>query len=151
MPPTTGPSAWSTRKRQHWSCRSEPWLCDRRRRGSGGFDQALYAIQDLAPGSAQNAREVAAALEAAGVPVRTDVQRGLDHGAWVPLRYQVPPADVLVFPSPMQHHGGPGHAWRTGQALAPLAKQGRLISGNTVTLLDYRQNPSDALTGPSPR
>jgi len=150
----------------------------------GGFDPALYAIHYPAQGSPQGAQEVVAALEAAGLPVRTDAQRGLDHGAWAPLRVLFPQADVPVVPLSIQHHGGPDHAFRVGQALAPLAAQGwlivatgnithnlrdwqqaemglaidnsyaqrfsdwihgRLISGNTAALLNYRQRQSDAL------
>lgn len=98
----------------------------------GGFDPVLDAIQYPAQGSPQGAQEVVAALVAAGLPVRTDPQRGLDHGAWVPLRYLFPDAEVPVVPLSIQHHGGPQHAYRIGQALAPLAQQGWLIvaSGN---------------------
>ena len=42
-------------------------------------------------------------------------ERGLDHGAWVPLRYMFPAAEVPV------------HAYQVGQALAPLVEQGWLI------------------------
>jgi 4,5-DOPA dioxygenase extradiol len=106
-----------------------------------GFDQALYAIQYPAQGAQQEAQEVIAALEAAGLPVSTDPQRGLDHGAWVPLRYLFPEADVPVVPLSIQHHGGPRHAYRIGQALASLAQQGWLIvaSGNiTHNLRDWQ-------------
>lgn len=108
----------------------------------GGFDPALYAIQYPAQGSPQRAQEVVAALQAAGLPVRTDDQRGLDHGAWVPLRYLFPDAEVPVVPLSIQHHGGPQHAYRIGQALAPLAEQGWLIvaTGNiTHNLRDWQQ------------
>ena len=107
----------------------------------GGFDPALYAIEYPAQGSPQAALEVVAALEAAELPVRTDAQRGLDHGAWVPLRYLFPAADVPVVPLSIQHHGGPDHAFRVGQALASLAKQGWLIvaTGNiTHNLRDWQ-------------
>ncbi len=83
-----------------------------------------------------------AALEAAGLPVRTNAQRGLDHGAWVPLRHLFPQADVPIVPLSIQHHGGPGHAFRVGQALAPLAEQDWLIvaTGNiTHNLRDWQQ------------
>ncbi|MEB3362494.1 MAG: class III extradiol ring-cleavage dioxygenase [Synechococcaceae cyanobacterium] len=98
----------------------------------GGFDSALYAIQYPAQGSPQGAQQVEAALQAVGLPVRTDPQRGLDHGAWVPLRYLFPEADVPVVSLSIQHHGGSEHAYRVGQALAPLAERGWLIvaSGN---------------------
>lgn len=108
----------------------------------GGFDPALYAIQYLASGSPQGAQEVVAALSAAGLPVTTDAERGLDHGAWVPLRYLFPAADVPVVPLSIQHNGGPEHAFRLGQALAPLAEPGWLIvaSGNiTHNLRDWQK------------
>lgn len=108
----------------------------------GGFDPALYGIQYPASGSPQAALQVVEPLKAAGLPVSTDPQRGLDHGAWVPLRYLFPAADVPVVPLSIQHHGGPEHAFRVGQALAPLAEQGWLIvaSGNvTHNLRDWQQ------------
>ncbi|NDC36128.1 MAG: dioxygenase [Synechococcaceae bacterium WB9_2_112] len=107
-----------------------------------GFDPALYAIHYPAQGSPQGAQEVVAALEAAGLPVSTDGQRGLDHGAWVPLRYLFPQVDVPVVPLSIQHHGGPDHACRVGQALSPLTEQGWLIvaTGNiTHNLRDWQQ------------
>jgi 4,5-DOPA dioxygenase extradiol len=142
----------------------------------GGFDPALYAIQYPACGNPQAADTVVEALHNAGLEGSIDPQRGLDHGAWVPLA--------------IQHHGGPEHAHRVGQALAPLAEQGWLIvasgnithnlrdwqlasagaaidtsyaqrfadwiaeqlrEGNREALLDYRQSHSDARRpGPGP-
>ena len=107
----------------------------------GGFDPRLYEIQYPATGCPEAAAQVVDALQAAGLPVQTDAQRGLDHGAWVPLRQMFPDADVPVIPLSVQHHGGPQHAWRVGQALAPLAQQGFLIiaSGNvTHNLRDWQ-------------
>jgi 4,5-DOPA dioxygenase extradiol len=74
--------------------------------------------------------------------VATDPRRGLDHGAWVPLRYLFPAADVPEVPLSIQHDGGPVHAYRVGQALAPLTEQGWLIvaSGNiTHNLRDWQR------------
>jgi len=108
----------------------------------GGFDPALYAIQYPPSGSPQGAQQVVEALKTAGLTVTTDPRRGLDHGAWVPLRYLFPAADVPVVPLSIQHPGGPEHAYRVGQALAPLTEQGWLIvaSGNiTHNLRDWQQ------------
>ena len=108
----------------------------------GGFDPRLYEIQYPAAGCPEVAQQVVAALQAAGLPVATDTRRGLDHGAWVPLRHMFPDADVPVVPLSIQHHGGPRHAWQVGRALAPLAAQGVLVvaSGNvTHNLRDWQR------------
>ena len=107
----------------------------------GGFDARLFQIQYPATGCPEAAQQVVQALQASGLPVDTDANRGLDHGAWVPLRQMFPDADVPVVPLSVQHHGGPVHAYRVGQALAPLAEQGVLIvaSGNvTHNLRDWQ-------------
>jgi len=49
---------------------------------------------------------------------------------------------VPIVPLSIQHHGGPQHALRVGQALAPLAEQDWLIvaTGNTThNLRDWQQ------------
>jgi 4,5-DOPA dioxygenase extradiol len=107
----------------------------------GGFDERLYQLHYPATGCPEAAQSVAAALEAAGLPVATDAARGLDHGAWMPLRQMFPDADVPIVPLSLQHVGGPAHAWRVGQALAPLRRRGFLIvgSGNiTHNLRDWQ-------------
>ncbi len=107
----------------------------------GGFDPRLFEIQYPATGCPEVARQVVAALSTAGFQVQTDPQRGLDHGAWVPLRQMFPDADVPVVPISLQHQGGPHYAYAVGQALAPLAAQGHLIvaSGNiTHNLRDWQ-------------
>lgn len=106
----------------------------------GGFDPRLYTLQYPAPGSPVVAAQVVSALQAAGLPVAQDAQRGLDDGAWIPLRQMHPQAQVPVVPLSVQSHLGPAHAYRVGQALAGLAKQGILVlaSGNlTHNLRDF--------------
>ncbi len=88
-----------------------------------GFPPALYELQYPATGCPEVARLVTQALDAAGLEVAQDPQQGLDHGAWQPLRQIFPDADVPVVPLSMQIHAGPAHAYRVGQALAPLADQ----------------------------
>ena len=105
-----------------------------------GFEPALYDIQYPATGCPEVAHEVAAALQQAGFDV-ADSQHGLDHGAWQPLRQMFPHADVPIVPLSMQTHAGPAHAYRVGQALAPLAQQNIWIvaSGNiTHNLRDWQ-------------
>ena len=105
-----------------------------------GFPRDLYALRYPATGCPEAAQEVAAALVDAGLPVAVDPARGLDHGAWVPLRLMFPDADVPVVPLSVQSHAGPAHALRVGRALAGLGERGCLLvaSGNlTHNLRDY--------------
>jgi 4,5-DOPA dioxygenase extradiol len=106
-----------------------------------GFPRELYSLTYPATGCREAALQVVAALQAAGFPVRQDAERGLDHGAWVPLRQMFPEADIPVIPLSIQSRGGPAQAWRLGQALAPLVRAGFLViaSGNvTHNLRDYQ-------------
>jgi 4,5-DOPA dioxygenase extradiol len=108
----------------------------------GGFDSRLYEMQYPASGSPQAAQEVVTALRASGLTALSDATRGLDHGAWVPLRYLMPNPEVPIVPLSIQHQGGALHAYRVGQAIASLSEQGWLIigSGNiTHNLNDWRE------------
>ena len=106
-----------------------------------GFPAELYALRYPATGCREAAMEVVRALEAAGLAAHTDSQRGLDHGAWVPLRLMFPEADLPVIPLSIQSHAGPEGAYRLGRALAPLRARGFLViaSGNvTHNLHDWQ-------------
>jgi len=106
-----------------------------------GFPDELYSIRYPATGCREAAEVVVATIRAAGLPVEKDAERGLDHGAWVPLRLMFPEADVPVIPLSIQSRGGPQQAYALGQALAPLAARGFLViaSGNvTHNLRDYQ-------------
>ena len=106
-----------------------------------GFPEALYQIRYPASGCPEAAETVFAAIAAAGLPVTRDSARGLDHGAWVPLRMMFPDAEIPVIPLSLQSQGSTAQAFRLGQALAPLAAQGFLIIGSgslTHNLRDYQ-------------
>jgi len=106
-----------------------------------GFPDALYRIRYPATGCTAGADEVHDALQRAGLDARKDPARGLDHGAWVPLRLMFPDAEVPVIPLSIQPHEGPRHHYAVGRALAPLGARGFLVigSGNlTHNLGDYQ-------------
>ena len=66
-----------------------------------GFPDALYEIRYPATGCREASDEVFAALKAAGMPAVQDAGRGLDHGAWVPLRLcsRMPKSRSFRYPS----------------------------------------------------
>lgn len=107
-----------------------------------GFPQPLYAIRYSASGAVSVAMDARVLLEEAGFEVALDPQRGLDHGAWIPLRLMYPDATVPVLALSLQSQLAPTHHYRLGQALAPLRDAGVLIvgSGNlTHNLGHFRQ------------
>ena len=96
----------------------------------GGFPDALHALRYNPPGAPALAQEAAGLLQEAGFDVGLDASRGLDHGAWVPLRHLLPAADVPVFQVSLPHDLDTAGAVRLGQALAPLRDRGVLVIGS---------------------
>lgn len=116
----------------------------------GGFPEALRRIDYPARGDRALGKTVVAKLQAAGFTPEVDAQRGLDHGAWIPLRQMYPDADIPVVTVSLQPHRGTEHHLRLGAALADLPATGVLIvaSGNlTHNLADFQVATADA---PSP-
>jgi len=113
----------------------------------GGFPPALYELQYPAPGAPEVALRAIEVLRDAGWAAEADAQWGLDHGAWVPLMYLLPQADVPVFQVSLPARLDGASAYAFGQALAPLAEEGVLIVGSgslTHNLYEVRFDAPDA-------
>ena len=96
----------------------------------GGFPANLYSLQYPVPGHPHLAARTVEVLKKAGWKATEHPIRGLDHGAWIPLRYIYPLADVPVFQVSMPSFLNATTAFLFGQALAPLAWAGAMIVGS---------------------
>jgi 4,5-DOPA dioxygenase extradiol len=102
-----------------------------------GFPEPLYDLRYPASGNHALARDIAGLL---APPAGIDLIRGLDHGAWVPLRLMYPDADIPVLQLSLQTQLGTEHHLRLGEAIKPLTEQGVLIIGSggaTHNLREY--------------
>lgn len=97
-----------------------------------GFPRSLYELRYATPGAPKLARRVQQLLTPLGA-VRSDPRRGLDHGAWIPLRWMAPKANVPVLTVSMPTHDAK-HLFKMGRALRPLRDEGvfLLASGNVT-------------------
>ena len=113
----------------------------------GGFPEALFEIQYPARGAPETAARAAALLEQAGFAVKRSATRGLDHGAWVPLRLMYPEADIPAAQVSLRRGGSPAEHERMGKAMARLREEDVLIIGSgslTHNLYEFHGGPIEA-------
>lgn len=113
----------------------------------GGFPPVLYTLRYPAPGAPEIGHRVVERVRAAGFDAAPDPQRGLDHGAWVPLLHLFPEARVPVIQVSLPADADATVALALGRALAPLAAEGCLIVGSgsiTHNLYEFRPGARQA-------
>jgi len=98
-----------------------------------------------APGAPALAERVVSLLTSAGLAVDSHPDRGLDHGAWVPLTAMYPQADVPVTQLSLLRNADPATHFELGRALQLLREEGVLIVGSgaithNFAWLDWRAN-----------
>jgi len=93
----------------------------------GGFHPKFYEMTYVTPDATALAARISAMM-----PDHQSVHesnRGLDHGAWVPLKIMYPDADIPVLQLSMPT-SDPGTLIELGKRLRPLREEGVLIIGS---------------------
>jgi 4,5-DOPA dioxygenase extradiol len=115
-----------------------------------GFPEPLYQLRYPAPGAPDVAQRAAQLIDGARLGPTALGERGLDHGAWAPLRFMYAAHDIPVTQLAVQSRLGPRHHYDIGRALAPLADEGVLILGSGGVSHSLREWGSVALGAPPP-
>ena len=103
----------------------------------GGFPDELYALHYPATGDDDLSSDIAQRLKSHGIANELKGQRGLDHGAWMPLYCMYPEAHIPVVQVSL-----PAGSWQElvqlGKALGPLRKEGMLVIGSGGSVHNLR-------------
>jgi 4,5-DOPA dioxygenase extradiol len=94
-----------------------------------GFPERYYRVTYPSPGAPALAERVRELFRARSIPTTDAPERGLDHGAYVPLVAMYPQADVPVLQLSLPSLD-PKELFEMGRALAPLRKEGVLVVGS---------------------
>ena len=94
----------------------------------GGFAQKYYEMTYATPDATALAGRIAAMMPDSE-PVHQHRSRGLDHGAWVPLKIMYPDADIPVLQMSLPTQD-PYQLLKLGERLRPLRDEGVLIIGS---------------------
>jgi 4,5-DOPA dioxygenase extradiol len=115
---------WEERPTTLGATRTVPLVYD-----FSGFPEQYYRTQYRAPGAPELATRVRDLLRQSNIVSADDPERGLDHGAYIPLLPMYPDADVPILQ--MSIPGlDPKELLSLGRALAPLRDDGVLLFGS---------------------
>jgi aromatic ring-opening dioxygenase catalytic subunit (LigB family) len=95
-----------------------------------GFPREAYSITYPAPGHPALAERIAGLLEQNGIPAHMDLQRGFDHGLFIPLKLMYPRADTPSIQLSLQRGLDPAAHIALGKALRPLLSENILVIGS---------------------
>jgi aromatic ring-opening dioxygenase catalytic subunit (LigB family) len=103
-----------------------------------GFPEHTYQLKYDAPGSPVLASQICELLGQAGIAARSDPQRGLDHGVFVPFKMIYPHADVPIVQLSLKAGLDPATHIAAGRALQSLREQGVLVAGSGMSYHNMR-------------
>ena len=115
-----------------------------------GFSAELNSLNYPVLGASKLAEQVVELLRDVGIESKTSKNRGLDHGAWNPLKLMYPDADVPVTQLSIQPHQTPEHHLAIGKSLASLRQEKVLILASGSATHNLREFGKYSLDAPPP-
>lgn len=95
-----------------------------------GFPEAAYRLSYPVPGHPTLANQLVQGLTRRGIPARLEVDRGLDHGVFIPLMLMYPEAQIPVVQVSLLASLDPVAHLALGQALGELMPKHTLVLGS---------------------
>ncbi len=103
-----------------------------------GFPEEMYNIKYPAKGSPTIVKYIEEMFAANEIPFETETKRGLDHGAWVILKFLYPNGEIPVISMSVNPSVTPEEQYKIGQSLAELRRKDILIIGSGGTVHNLR-------------
>lgn len=113
-----------------------------------GFPEHYYQVTYASPGAPELADRIRKLLRTTGTPTQDFPDRGLDHGAYVPLKEMYPDADIPVLQISLPTLD-PRQLMDMGRKLAPLRDEGVLIMGSGFFTHNLRAMNMDGRVHPA--
>jgi len=116
-----------------------------------GFPPEAYEIVYPAPGHPALAKRLARLLAKNNIPARIDVERGFDHGTFVPLKLMYPDAEIPTIQLSLVTGLEPGVHMAIGKALRSLSDENILVLGSGFSFHNQRAFFGGNGDGPDPQ
>jgi 4,5-DOPA dioxygenase extradiol len=98
-----------------------------------GFPEQLYQLRYPAKGSIDLSQQVLAQLNECQIKHEYIIDRGLDHGAWIPLLLLYPQADIPVITISLKSSATPEEHYQLGLALRKLRSSNLILCSGAAT------------------
>jgi 4,5-DOPA dioxygenase extradiol len=115
-----------------------------------GFPDEAYEITYPAPGSPELANKIVGLLKENNIPTKIDLQRGFDHGLFIPLKLMYPKADIPSIQLSLVRGLSPGVHIALGRALRGLMDENILVIGSGFSFHNLRAFTDQGNSAPDP-
>ena len=115
-----------------------------------GFPKQAYEITYPAPGSPQDAQKISELLQENHIPTRIDLQRGFDHGLFIPLKLMYPQADIPCLQLSLLRGLNAEAHLALGRALRRLKQEQILVIGSGFSFHNLGAFSWQGMNAPDP-